>query len=305
MLYDLVIVGGGPGGMTSGIYSARHKLKTLLITKKFGGQMAEKAVNIENYPGFENIPGYELISKMETQMRNKGIEVLDDKVVEIKKEGNNFIFLTKNGNKVEAKTGIIAAGSEPKRLAIPGEAEFLGKGVSYCATCDGPLFNDKDIAVIGGGDAGFETAIFMAAYAKKIHILEYASEARASKDMQDKVKKSDKIKIITSAQAKEVKGDRFVNQLIYTDLKTDQDKVLNVSGIFVQIGWQPATDFAKDLLKLNDKKEIVVNFETFRTSVPGLFAVGDVNNGKVKQIIVACGEGARAAIGAYEYINKK
>ena len=167
MVYDLVIIGGGPGGMTAGIYSGRQKLKTLVITKAFGGQIVEKAVDIENYPGFEKIPGYELISKMEEQMRKKGIEILNDEVAEIKKENDIFIFLTKGGERIEARTGIVASGSEPRHLNVPGENEFLGKGLSYCATCDGPLFGGKDIAVVGGGYAGFETALFMTAYAKE------------------------------------------------------------------------------------------------------------------------------------------
>lgn len=291
--------------MASGIYSARHKLKTVLITKSFGGQMVEKAVNIENYPGFESIPGYELIEKMETQMRHKGVEVLDDAVIGIKKEGDHFVFSTEDNKKIEGKAGIIATGSEPRKLNIPGEKEYIGKGVSYCATCDGPLYNNKDVVVVGGGYAGFETALFMTAYAKKIYILECCNAVAAGKDIQEKAKQHAKIEVITSGQAKEIKGNMLVNQLIYTDLTTSQDKILNVSGIFVQAGWKPATEFVEGLLNLNDKKEIVVNFENFETSIPGLFAVGDVNNGKVKQIIVACGEGARAAIGAYDYINKK
>ncbi len=304
MIYDLVIVGGGPGGMSAGIYSARQKLKTLLITKAFGGQMVEKAVDIENYPGFEKIPGFELITKMEEQMKKKGVEVLDDEVVEVKKENDVFIFLTEDGKRIEGKTAIIATGSEPKKLNVPGEKEFLGKGVSYCATCDGPLFGNKTVAVVGGGYAGFETALFMTAYAKKVYILEYGPEVGAGKDVQDKASEAEKIEIITSAQVKEIKGGDFVSQLLYVDLKTNQDKTLDLEGIFVQAGYQPATSFLEGVVKMNEKKEIVVNFESFETSLPGLFAVGDVNNGKAKQIIISCGQGARAVISAYEYIKR-
>ena len=302
-MYDLVIIGGGPGGMTAGIYSARQKLKTLLIAKSFGGQMVEKAVEIENYPGFEKIPGYELISRMEEQMRKKGAEVMNDEVESIEKKDNLFVFTTRSGEKIEAKAGIIASGSEPRKLNVPGEKEFLGKGVSYCATCDGPLFKDKDVAIIGGGYAGFETALFMASYAKNIYIVESCAQCGAGMDVKEKASKIEKIKIIESAQIKEVRGNDFVESIAYADLKTGEGKQLPVQGVFVQIGWQPATSFLNNMVELNSKKEIVVNFENFETSVPGIFAVGDVNNGKVKQIVVACGQGARAVICAYEYIK--
>ncbi len=303
MTYDLVIVGGGPGGMSAGIYSARQKLKTLLITKSFGGQMVEKAVDIENYPGFEKIPGFELIAKMEEQMRKKGVEVLDDEIVQIKKDKDVFVFSTKTSKEIEGKTAIIATGSEPRKLNVPGEKEFLGKGVSYCATCDGPLFGNKTIAIVGGGYAGFETALFMTAYAKKIYVLEYGSEIKAGKDVEDKASETGRIEVITSAQVKEIKGKDFVSQLSYIDLKTSQEKTLDVEGIFVQVGYQPATSFLEGFVQMNEKKEIIVNFENLETSVPGLFAIGDVNNGKAKQIIISCGQGARAAISAYEYIK--
>jgi len=303
MQYDLIIIGGGPAGMTAGIYSARQKMKTLVITKEFGGQMAHKAVDIENFPGFEKISGFELISKFENQLRKKGVEVLDDDVLELKKENNIFIVSTKNGKTIESKTVIIATGSEPKRLEVKGEEEFLGRGVSYCTTCDGPLFNGKEVAIIGGGEAGFEAALFLNNYAKKIYILEYGETVKAGKEIQDKASLIEKISIITSSELKEIKGDGFVSQIVFKDRKTEEEKIIDVQGVFVQAGYEPATSFLKDLVELNERKEIVVNFETFETKVPGLFAVGDVNTQKVKQIIVACGQGAVAVINAYKYIN--
>jgi len=303
-MYDLVIIGGGPAGMTAGIYSVRQKLNTLVITKEFGGQMAHKAVDIENYPGFEKISGFELISKFEDQMKKKGVKVLDDQVLELKKEGDIFLSLTERGKKIESRAVIIATGSEPRKLNVPGESQFLGKGVSYCTTCDGPLFNQKDVAVIGGGDAGFEAALFLNGYAKKIYILEYGEEIKAGRDNQEKASTISKIQIITSAELKEIKGNDFVNQIVFKDRKTGEEKTLDVEGVFVQVGYQPATSFLKNLVELNEKKEIIVNFETFETKTPGLFAPGDVNSGKVKQIIVACGQGAQALMHAYKYLNK-
>lgn len=302
-MYDLVIIGGGPAGMTAGIYSARQKLKTLVITKEFGGQMTHKAVDIENYPGFEKISGFELIAKFEDQMKHKGIEVLNDEVVSLKKENNVFAILTEGGKTIESKTVIIATGAEPRKLNVKGEAEFLGKGVSYCTTCDGPLYNGKDVAIIGGGEAGFEAAFFLNSYAKKIYVLEYGDTVKCGKENQDKICEVGKATIITSAELKEIKGEGFVNQIIYKDRKTNEEKTLDVQGVFVQAGYQPATVFLKDLVELNEKREIIVNFETFETKTPGLFAVGDVNSQKVKQIVVACGQGAVAVINAYKYIN--
>ena len=295
MMYDLVIVGAGPAGMTSAIYSARQKLKTLIISKDFGGQMAQKAVEIENYPGFEKITGFDLISKMENQVKN--VDVVREKVIEVKKE-NDIFFLKTEGDKVfQSKVVIIAIGAEPRRLNVLGEANYLGRGVSYCSTCDGPLFKNKEVAIIGGGDAGFETAIFMKNYASKIYILEQEESVKASIDNQ---KKASGIEVITSARLKEIKGDNFVNQIVFE--LSGKEKTLDVKGVFIQAGYIPETSFLGDLVELNEKKEIIVNFETFETKTRGLFAVGDVNCGKVKQIVVACGQGATAVIHGYKYI---
>ena len=294
-MYDLVIVGAGPAGMTSAIYSARQKLKTLIISKDFGGQMAQKAVEIENYPGFEKITGFDLISKMESQVKN--VDVVREKVIEVKKE-NDIFFLKTEGDKVfQSKVVIIATGAEPRRLNVLGEVNYLGRGVSYCSTCDGPLFKNKEVAIIGGGDAGFETAIFMKNYASKIYILEQEESVKASIDNQ---KKASGIEVITSARLKEIKGDNFVNQIVFE--LSGKEKTLDVKGVFIQAGYVPETSFLGDLVELNEKKEIIVNFETFETKTRGLFAVGDVNCGKVKQIVVACGQGATAVIHGYKYI---
>lgn len=295
MTYDLIIVGAGPAGMTSAIYSARQKLKTLIISKDFGGQMAQKAVEIENYPGFEKVTGLDLISKMEKQVRD--VDIVREKVLEIKKEDDIFILKTESEKVFQSKVVIIATGAEPRRLNVTGETDYLGRGVSYCSTCDGPLFKNKEIAIIGGGDAGFETAIFMKNYASKIYILEYGESVKASLDNQ---KKAEGIEIITSAQLKEIKGDNFVNQIVFDRL--GKEETLDVKGVFIQAGYVPETSFLEGLVELNERKEIVVDFETFETKTKGLFAVGDVNCGKVKQIVVACGQGAVAVINGYKYI---
>ena len=297
MIYDLIIIGGGSAGITAGIYAARQKMKTLLLTKSFGGQMVHKSVEIENYPGFDKISSRELIERFENQLKSKDIEIETDKVLSIVKK-DYFNILTEAEKQYQSKTVIIATGSEPRKLNIKGEKEFLGKGVSYCATCDGPIFSNKKVAVIGGGEAGFETALFLKKYASDVFILEQDEKPRASKEIQEKAKEAG-IKLIVSATVKEIKGSVFVEEIIYNE------DVIKVNGIFIQIGYVPDASFAKELIDINEKGEIIVNFETLETKTPGLFAAGDINIGKVKQIITACGEGAQATIYAYNYLIKE
>ena len=297
MIYDLIIIGGGSAGITAGIYAARQKMKTLLLTKSFGGQMVHKSVEIENYPGFDKISSRELIERFENQLKSKDIEIETDKVLSIVKK-DYFNILTEAEKQYQSKTVIIATGSEPRKLNIKGEKEFLGKGVSYCATCDGPIFSNKKVAVIGGGEAGFETALFLKKYASDVFILEQDEKPRASKEIQEKTKEAG-IKLIVSATVKEIKGSVFVEEIIYNE------DVIKVNGIFIQIGYVPDASFAKELIDINEKGEIIVNFETLETKTPGLFAAGDINIGKVKQIITACGEGAQATIYAYNYLIKE
>ena len=303
MLYDIIIIGGGPAGMTAGIYAARQKLNTLLITKDFGGQMARKTVAIENYPGFEEISGLELIQKFEKHLRKEKIDIERDEVKEIKKINQKFIVTSESKNKFESKTVIVASGADPRPLEVPGEKEFLGQGVSYCPLCDGPLFSDKVVAIIGGGNSAFEAAIFLAKIAKKIYILEYGENVRADAENQERVKRTGKVEIITDVQIKEIKGRNFVGSIVYQERKSGKTFEVPIDGIFIEIGNQPATSFVKGLVDFNERDEIKVDFETYQTKMPGLFAAGDCNVGKYKQIITACGEGAKAALTAYDYLQ--
>ncbi len=303
-MYDLIIIGGGPAGMTAGIYAGRLGLKTLLITKSFGGQIAKKAVAIENYPGFESISGIELVQKMEKHLRIQKIDIETSEVRKIEKTEHGFLVFAEK-KEFQAKAVILASGADPRPLEVPGEKEFIGKGVSYCSICDGPMFKDKVVAIVGGGNAGFETAIFLAKIAKKIYILEFGPEPKAFAANQEIVKKTGKAEIITNTDLKEIKGDKFVNSIIYKDKKTKKEKTLKVEGIFVEVGYQPATSYVKGLVEFNKRDEIKVEFETCRTKTPGLFAAGDLNVGAVKQIVTAAGEGSKAAIAAYNYIQQQ
>ena len=303
-LYDLIIIGGGPAGITAGIYAGRQKLKTLLICKEFGGQVAKKAIDIENYPGFEKISGIELIQKFKNHLQKFDIEIQQDEVTKIQKDENIFSVYTKTDKTFNSLAVIIASGADPRPLEVEGEKEFLGRGVSYCAVCDGAFFKDKVVAVVGGGNAGFETAIFLSKIAKKIYILEYGETVKADLTNQEIVKNSKKAEIITNAQVKKIVGDNVVRSIIYLDRKTQEEKELKVDGVFIQIGNQPATSFAKGLVDFNERDEIIVEFETCQTKTEGLFAAGDCNAGPFKQIITACGEGAKSALAAFRYIQK-
>ena len=304
MVYDLIIVGGGPAGITAGIYGARQRLKTLLITHLFGGQMTKKAVFIDNYPGFDKISGLDLSKKFEDHLKKQEIDIEDGEVVKIKKEHSSFLVFTEDQT-FEGKSVIIASGAKSKHLNIKGEKEFLGKGLGYCVVCDGYAFSDKDVAVIGGGDTGFEAAQFLSKIAKKIYILEHGSKVVADKENQKIVERDKKVEIITNAEVTEIKGDSFVNSIIYKDTKTKKDKSLKIDGVFVQIGLKTEHPHMEGLINVNAKNEIVFDLETNQTKTPGLFVAGDAGTGRFKQIVIACGEGAKAALSAFNYLRIK
>ncbi len=305
-MYDLIIIGGGPAGITAGIYAARQKLNTLLITKNFGGQIAKKAVGIENYPGFKEISGLELIKKFKEHLKKQDIDIKMTEVTKVEKKDSSFLVWTSNSkDKFESKTIIIATGADPRLLKVPGEKKFIGKGLSYCAVCDGPLFVGKEVVIVGGGNSGFETAIFLGNIVNKIYILEYGSEVKADKENQDLVKKKGKVEIITNAQLKEIKGNKFVESITYQDRISKKEKTLLIDGVFVEAGYQPSTSFINHLVSFSKKGEIKVVSETYQTKTPGLFAAGDVNSGKFKQIVISCGEGAKAALAVFDYLAKQ
>jgi len=300
--YDLIIIGGGPAGITAGIYAARKKLKTLLITKNFLGQVA-KTGQIDNYSGFPEISGMKLMKKFEEHLKKFDIKINEDEeVTKVEKAGENFLVKTEKKNKFLGKTVIVATGRDPRPLEIPGEKEFIGRGVSYCSICDSPFFKDKSAAVIGGGNSGFEAALDLTKYAKRIFIFERSDKIIADEILQEQVKRERKIQIHLNKEMKKIEGIGKVQALIYQDLKTGETFQVPIDGIFVQIGSVPATGFLKGLCEFNENDEIKVDFETCTASCPGIFAAGDVNDGKWKQIIIAAAEGCRAALAAYEYL---
>ena len=290
--------------MTAGIYAGRQKLNTLLITKSFGGQMTRKAVNIENWPGLAEISGLDLIQKFTNHLKKQPVEIFEDSAVKIAKKNKIFSLLTKKRKKFQSAAVIVASGADPRPLEVLGEKKFIGKGVSYCVVCDGPLYSGKEVAVAGGGNAGFEAAISLSSYVKKAYILEFGPQIRADKISQEQVSQKKNITVIVQAALKKIQGNDFVESVVYQDRKSKALKTLKVQGLFVEIGSQPATSFVKGLVDFNEKDEIVVNPKTSQTKTPGLFAAGDVTDVKYKQIVIACGEGAKAALSAYEYLQK-
>ena len=305
-MYDLIIIGGGPAGVSAGIYAARKKLNTLIITDSFGGQSLVSA-EIQNWIGTKSISGYDLAKSLEDHLRAQdgSIDIIDDDlVVSVEKTDAGFGAKTKNGKNLESKYLLIASGSRRKHLGVPGEEKFNGKGVSYCSICDAPVFKDKVVAVIGGGNAGLEAAIDLLPYASKVYLIIRSEGMKGDPIIQDKIKNSPKVEILTFALTQEILGDKFVSGLKYNDAKSGEAKELKLEGVFVEVGALPNSDIVKSLVKLNEKGEIVVDHRTEETSRPGIWAVGDVADVLYKQNNISAGDAVKAVLNIYEHFNK-
>lgn len=298
-MYDIIIIGSGPAGITSAIYLARKKMHILLLTDELGGQTA-KAAAVENYPGYMTISGSDLIAKMKSQVDELKVESKMLKVDNIAKKETSFM-VSADKESFEGKAIIISSGKTPRPLNVPGEKEFLGKGIGYCVTCDGPLFKNKNVAVIGGGNSVLDSALEMEKYVAKVYIVNLNENFQGDEIRVDKVKASQKIEVLSQAKTTSFYGDKFLKGLKYQDLKTNQEKDLAVDGAFIEIGWMPATDMAANIVKLNQLKEIEVD-RNMATDCEGVFAAGDVTNTANKQIIIAAGQGATAALSAWKFV---
>jgi len=298
-LYDLVIVGAGPAGITAGVYAARKRMNFLIITTDIGGQ-ASLSWDIENYIGYQFITGTELIEKFKEHLQKFDVEIRNnEKAIGVEKSGAPVQIRTDKGE-YTAQTVIVASGRRPRKLGAPGEDEFKNKGVSFCATCDAPLFADMDVAVIGGGNAALDATLQLIKIAKKIYLIEVKPKVTADRIMVEKAKESGKVFTYTGTKVKRIYGDQLVQGIEIE--KNGKLEDLPVGGLFVEIGSIPASDFVTGVQK-NDRGEIVVNCSC-ETNIPGIFAAGDVTNVPAKQIIVACGEGAKACISAFDYVNR-
>lgn len=298
-MYELIIIGAGPAGITASVYAARKKMNFLVVTKDVGGQMVLSA-DIENYIGYQFITGMELTRKFREHMEQFKVELKEQEIVNlVEKEDGSMGVLTDKGE-YKTKTVVVASGRTPLKLGAEGEEEFSNRGVSYCATCDAPLFTDMTVAVIGGGNSGLDAVLQLMKIAKKIYLIDIAAKLRADPVMVEKARSSDKVVIYNNTTVKQIYGGNFVQ-----GIKIDRKGVIEdlaVEGVFVEIGSIPASDFVKDVMK-NEFGEILVNCRC-ETNIPGIFAAGDVTDVQGKQIIVAGGEGAKAALSAFEYLSK-
>lgn len=304
-MFDLCIIGGGPAGVSAGVYAARKQLKTLFITESFGGQSTE-SVGIENWIGTKKISGIDFGKMLEEHLRSHASEVLEikggERVTNISKGDGEFVIETNKGS-YSTKAVLVTTGSTRKKLEIPGAEEFENKGITYCASCDGPIFAGQDVAVIGGGNAAFETAAQLLSYAKSVTLFNRTDKFKADEITVKKVLSHPNMRAITGSSLKEVKGDKLVKAVVYEkDSKTEE---LPIGGIFVEIGLMPTTDFVKNLVKLNKYGQIPVDPRTQRTEVDGLWAAGDSTDGLYHQNNIASGDAVKALEDIYLYLRAR
>ncbi len=303
-MYDCIIIGAGPAGMTAAIYTARKKLNTLVLAKDAGGQMVWSS-DVENYTGFSMITGAELTLKFQEHMSSlkEDLEVkLGTEIVNLEKNITSFLVEDKAGNQYYSKAVIIASGKVPRHLGIPGEMEFFGKGVAVCATCDAPLYKQKDVAVVGGGNSALDSAVALAKVAKQVYIININKALSGEIVNLEKLQKFSNVKIYNDAKITSILGDKFVTGLTFDKFGEKQSQQLSVSGVFIEIGYEPSHDF-DHLTEKNDKGEIKVD-QNLQTNIPGLFAAGDINDAWGEQIVIAAGEGAKAAMAVSNYLSK-
>ena len=287
-MYDLMIIGGGPAGLTASVYAARKRLAAVLVTVDIGGQV-NTTLGIENYLGYQFIEGPELITKFQTQVNQYSIDQkIGDKVSRLEKIKDGFEVATETGDKYQARAAIFATGKRPRQLNVPGETEFTAKGVTYCATCDGPVFSGQKVAVVGGGNSALEAALDMVKIAEYVSLVSL-TPLTGDAIFIDKLGDAKNLSLFTEYQTEKIEGQDFVNGLLIKDLKSGQSKRLDVTGVFIEIGLVPNSDPVKELLKLNQHGEVSVNCSC-ETGIPGLYAAGDVTDVPEKQIVVAAGD---------------
>ncbi len=301
--YDVVIVGGGPAGLSAAIYAARSMLRTAVISKDFGGQVLDAHI-VENYPGFVSIKGSELMERFREHAEHFGAELIQAEVQRIRKEGDVFVVETSAGT-TRAKAIIYATGSRHRKLGVPGEKELEGRGVSYCAICDAALFKGKVVAVVGGGNTAFMDAELLTEHAAKVYIVHRRREFRAEPILVERLKKNPKVEFVVPYVVERIEGKERVERLVLRNRETGEEKILPVDGVFVDIGMEPQTEILRELGVELDEKGYVLTREDMGTNVEGLFAAGDVARGcnDVHQIVTAAAKGTIAALSAYRYIK--
>ncbi|MDO8589189.1 MAG: FAD-dependent oxidoreductase [Armatimonadota bacterium] len=299
-MHELIIIGAGPAGLTAGVYAARKQLDTLIISENVGGQTTWSS-EIENYLGFMYITGVELVERFEEHVRHFNLRQEFGRVTRLSRIEHGFRVETEDLREFDARAVIVASGKSPRMLNVPGERQFRGKGVTYCSTCDAPLYAGSEVAVIGGGNSGLDAAVQLLKITPKVYIIERTDSLRADEVLQTKAWAAPNVEILLQTLPMEISGDVTVSSISVQHKSTGERRVLPVRGVFVEIGLVPNTDFIADLVKLNKLGEIPVNCAA-GTEIPGLFAAGDVTDVPEKQIIIAAGEGAKAALQAYSYL---
>lgn len=303
-VYDVLIIGGGPAGLNAALYAKRKGLNTGIISKNFGGQVVDTS-SVENYLGYTLLSGIELVEKFKEHVNTLNIPMEEYMTVEkLINEENNPVkkIVLSNGSIYQAKSIIIATGSRPKKLGITGEDEFAGKGVAYCAICDGPFFTDEEIIVAGGGNSAIEAAIDLSKIGSKVTVV-HRSQLRADQILIDQIEKIENVEIKLNTEIKEVLGDKLVSGIRVLDKSADEEYTISASGVFVEIGYLPNTSAFEDLLNLNERGEILVD-KYGETNIKGIFAAGDVTDTPYKQIIISAADGAKCALSANDYLNR-
>ncbi len=301
-MHDLMIIGGGPAGLCASVYAARKQLKTLLLSIDIGGQI-NNTLGVENYLGYQFIEGPELIDKFQTQVSQFPVDQkIGDKISKLEKIKGGFEAVSEAGDRYRAKAVIFAAGKKPRKLNVPGETELAGRGVTYCAICDGPIFAGQRVAVIGGGNSAVEAALDMVKIAEHVDLV---SQTPLTGDsvLIEQLSDAKNLSIFTENQTEKIEGKDLVEGILIRDLKSNKEKRLDVTGVFIEIGLVPNSDAVKGLVELNKWGEVPVNC-TSQTTMPGLYAAGDVTDVPEKQIIIAAGEGAKAALQAHRYLQR-
>lgn len=299
--YDVLILGGGPAAMTAAIYAARKMMNTALITENFGGQLDETS-DIENYPGFQAITGHQLVEKFLDHVRHFAIPILEgETVAEVRKADDRFNILMGSGQTFAARTVILAIGKRSRRLNVPGEKELTGKGVSYCATCDAPLFKDRRVVIAGGGNSAMTAALDLLKVARKVTMVNFAGGWQADAILLQSVQRRGSVRMLDGHQVTRIEGAERVVAVHVKDRQSGREEIVPADGIFIQIGLLPNSEPVRGLARLNERNELVVDLHC-RTDVEGLFGAGDVTTVPYKQVVISAGEGAKAALSAYDYL---
>lgn len=294
-MYDVIIIGAGIAGMTAAIYTTRRELKTLIVASELGGQMA-KNLDIENWPGEDHISGAILAQKIQKQVVKFGAEFKYEFATKIEKNNQQFEVKTAS-NSYRANAVILAYGKTPRKLNVKGEDKFIGKGVSYCVTCDGPIFRGKPVAIVGGGNSALDAALFMSKISPKVYLIHRRDEFRADELVVDKVKNNKKVEMVLNDQIAEISGQDKVEKI-----KLNSGKEISIEGLFIEVGSEVNDSLTKNLVKIDNNKQVIVD-QNQATSIPGIFAAGDLTNTPYQQLTIAAGEGATAALSAYYFIE--